>query len=73
MTTPERKSCPFCGGSADLCVSNPDGDRRAYVAVYCMSCDAWGPAVDRLETRDGTGLDDDEAAWARWNQRAEAP
>ena len=62
----EMKSCPFCGSTASLLVSNPGDDAR-WVAVYCAFCDAWGPSVQRAKVANGAVVE--EVAWRAWNTR----
>ena len=62
MTAPELKTCPFCGGKAELWRAHPHPDRAAWIS--CM-----GKCSVLVSKEHKT----DAEAIAAWNTRADIP
>lgn len=61
MEMTQLKPCPFCGGKAEMLISEYEDSRKEYL-VACTECDGM---VERWRKTE-------EEAAEQWNRRAEA-
>lgn len=68
--------CPFCNGTAKLCVIPDSEGYRGWLAVSCTACGGTYLHVEEVldrETLEDFSLEDQAAAVAGWNRRSRPP